>query len=234
MPPGSPRTVLAVGRAGPRGGGLFAFRRQSTGGKPVFVVQQGTYQGNYYVYTDGINGAGNSTLPPQTIDRIREPFVSAHASGGAGQKLQVRLNGVEQKVAQPGAVGKDEGSPGFVVGNREDVAVTMFPWDGDLSEVLVYDRVLAPAELEQAERYLANALQLPAAQNPVAKAPDPGPEKEARRLLTELYLSALSREPNSAELDTALAHLAASKDRREALEDIFWAVLNLKEFLFQH
>lgn len=234
IPSGSPRTLLVAGRAGSAGGALFSFRRQSTGGKPVFVAQQGAFQGSYYVYTDGVNGAENSSLPLQTLDKVREPFVSVHVSAGAGKKLQVRLNGVEQKVMQAGAVGKEEGTAGFVVGNREDTPVTTFPWDGDLAEVLVYDRVLTPAELALAERYLATRYNLPAAQNPVAMPVSALSEKETRKLLVELYLSALSREPTVAEVDTALAHLAEVKDRRAALEDIFWAVLNTKEFLFQH
>ena len=236
VPAGSPRTVLVVGQARTKGGALFSFRRQSTGGKPVFVAQQGSFQGAYYVYTDGVNGAGNSSLPIQTVDKVREPFVSTHMSVGAGKKLVVRLNGVEQKVSQPGAVGNDTGTTGFVVGNREDVAVTMFPWDGDLAEVLVYNRVLSATELDQAERYLATRYNLPARQNPVKTASvDPRQAAaENTRLITELYLSALSREPSAEEMKLALAHIAEVKERRAGLEDVFWAVLNTKEFLFQH
>jgi Protein of unknown function (DUF1553)/Protein of unknown function (DUF1549) len=234
-PSGSPRTILVVGRAGSQGGALFSFRRQSNG-KPVFVAQQGAHQGSYYVYTDGINGAGNASLPIQTLDKIREPFVSVHVSAGAGKKLVVRLNGVEQKPAQPGGVGNDEGATGFVVGNREDVGVTMFPWDGDLAEVLVYNRVLTPADLEQAERYLSTRYNLPAKQNAVTS-PARDPMREAaenRKLIAELYLTALCREPTAEDWNAALAHLSEIKDRRAGLEDVFWAVLNMKEFLFQH
>lgn len=53
-------------------------------------------------------------------------------------------------------------------------------------------------------------------------------------VITTLYLSALSRKPTQAELDAAKRHIAAQQDRRLALEDVGWAILNSKEFLFQH
>lgn len=58
--------------------------------------------------------------------------------------------------------------------------------------------------------------------------------KNDEEIITQLYLAALSRNPADAEMDAAKRHIAASSDRRLALEDIGWAVLNSKEFLFQH
>ena len=52
-------------------------------------------------------------------------------------------------------------------------------------------------------------------------------------IISELYVAALSREPSAAELEGAKKHLASKKDRRGALEDIAWALLNAKEFLFR-
>lgn len=64
--------------------------------------------------------------------------------------------------------------------------------------------------------------------------------------LTELYLHALARDPRPAELAAAGAHLgkkraaagtdaaALAKAEREAFEDILWALVNTKEFLFNH
>lgn len=63
--------------------------------------------------------------------------------------------------------------------------------------------------------------------------------------LTELYRVALGREPRPAELEATRAYLAkkveSAKDdagkikaRREAFEDAVWALLNTKEFLFNH
>ncbi len=50
----------------------------------------------------------------------------------------------------------------------------------------------------------------------------------------ELYLVALSREPAPAELEAAVKHLSAAKDRRQAVEDLGWVLINSKEFLFRH
>lgn len=59
-------------------------------------------------------------------------------------------------------------------------------------------------------------------------------EKGDEEIVRTLYLAALSRQPNDAELKASLAHISSSSDRRLALEDVGWAVLNSKEFLFQH
>jgi hypothetical protein len=60
-------------------------------------------------------------------------------------------------------------------------------------------------------------------------------EKESdEEIITALYLSALARRPVSEEMEASKKHIAGSKDRKQALEDVGWAVLNSKEFLFQH
>src|SRR5437868_632209 len=57
------------------------------------------------------------------------------------------------------------------------------------------------------------------------------PEKE---ILDELYFIALARAPEADEVKAALAHVAKGKDKRKAWEDVLWAVLNTREFLFRH
>jgi hypothetical protein len=62
--------------------------------------------------------------------------------------------------------------------------------------------------------------------------------------ISDLYHIALSRDPNAAEVTFARSHLdkktagkagdEASKGKKEAYEDILWALLNTKEFLFNH
>ncbi len=55
-----------------------------------------------------------------------------------------------------------------------------------------------------------------------------------REILNELYLSTLSRPPTSNDVKVALEHVARAADKRKAWEDIHWALLNAKEFLFRH
>jgi hypothetical protein len=51
-------------------------------------------------------------------------------------------------------------------------------------------------------------------------------------ILDELVLAALARLPTAAERRTAAKHLRSEKDRRKAWENLAWALLNSKEFLF--
>ncbi len=55
--------------------------------------------------------------------------------------------------------------------------------------------------------------------------------------VTELYWATLTRAPNAAELSGALADLAKAKDtpeKRAALEDLLWGLLNAKEFSLRY
>ena len=49
----------------------------------------------------------------------------------------------------------------------------------------------------------------------------------------ELFWTALSRPPSEAERARSTAHLAGAGDRRRALEDLAWALVNSKEFVFR-
>lgn len=59
--------------------------------------------------------------------------------------------------------------------------------------------------------------------------------REHQAKLRELYLLAFAREPQPDELTIALAHIQKnSEDPKRAYEDIVWALINTKEFLFNH
>ncbi len=55
-------------------------------------------------------------------------------------------------------------------------------------------------------------------------------------IISEVYLSALSRPPNDDEMLRLLQAIADAKgdDRRVVIEDLFWSVLSSREFLFNH
>lgn len=52
--------------------------------------------------------------------------------------------------------------------------------------------------------------------------------------IAELYLSTLSRRPTQEEIDTAKAVIASSPTPTEAYQDLLWALINSKQFLFIH
>ena len=54
---------------------------------------------------------------------------------------------------------------------------------------------------------------------------------QPRRLLTQLYLAVLSRQPTDNEFARGQKHLRAVPDRAEAVEDLIWVLVNSTEFL---
>jgi hypothetical protein len=50
----------------------------------------------------------------------------------------------------------------------------------------------------------------------------------------DFYYAALSRPPSEEELKLAMAYIGESENPRQGLEDLCWALVNSKEFLFQH
>jgi hypothetical protein len=52
-------------------------------------------------------------------------------------------------------------------------------------------------------------------------------------IVRELYLTAFSRPPAAEEARTALEHVGRSADRRRAWEDVLWALVNTREFLYR-
>jgi hypothetical protein len=52
--------------------------------------------------------------------------------------------------------------------------------------------------------------------------------------INELYLAAFSRHPTAAESARALAHARKRNDPKRALEDLTWAILNTREFMYNH
>jgi hypothetical protein len=58
--------------------------------------------------------------------------------------------------------------------------------------------------------------------------------KPAAEVIDELYLRALARRPTDAEREKIAAMLGEAEKPQAELNDLFWAVLNSREFLFNH
>ena len=70
-------------------------------------------------------------------------------------------------------------------------------------------------------------------------------KRDDEKKIRELYYTAFSRTPNAKEMELALNHLAkqvkekdanevAKSGRQQGYEDVIWALINTKEFLFNH
>ena len=59
-------------------------------------------------------------------------------------------------------------------------------------------------------------------------------EKPTEAVVEELYLAAYARPPRPEETQRLVDYVAAAPDKRLALEDAYWSVLNSKEFIFNH
>jgi hypothetical protein len=58
--------------------------------------------------------------------------------------------------------------------------------------------------------------------------------KSPELVIEELYIRCLCRRPTPQELQSVLAVLAEQPDVARGLEDVFWALLNSREFIFNH
>jgi hypothetical protein len=61
-----------------------------------------------------------------------------------------------------------------------------------------------------------------------------GEKKSPEQTIEEIYLRTLVRKPTQKETTNLSKALAEEPDKVKVLEDIFWALLNTREFLFNH
>ena len=59
-------------------------------------------------------------------------------------------------------------------------------------------------------------------------------EKNVQQIIEELYLTCLCRRPTDQEKQKLNAILDETEDKKTALEDVFWGLLNSREFVFNH
>jgi hypothetical protein len=85
---------------------------------------------------------------------------------------------------------------------------------------------LAFHQLEELIAKLADPQALPQTISPTGES--------AESKIGEIYQRAFSRLPNEQELSSSLAYLSQKENQQEAYQDLVWALLNCKEFLFNH
>jgi hypothetical protein len=59
-------------------------------------------------------------------------------------------------------------------------------------------------------------------------------KKTPEQIVEQIYIRCLSRPPKAEELKTLAALVDKAADKKQALEDVFWAVMNSREFMFNH
>jgi hypothetical protein len=59
-------------------------------------------------------------------------------------------------------------------------------------------------------------------------------KKTPPQIIEELYIRTLSRKPTAIEMKKLTDLIAGEKDPRQPLEDVFWSLLNSREFMFNH
>jgi hypothetical protein len=173
----------------------------------------------------------SSTLPENETDRR---FYSHYYP--KRMSAEVLLDAISQVTGVP------DSFPGYPVGIR----ATQLPDPGVESHFLKLfgqsDRVTACACERSGDVTLPQLLHLQNGSSVIEKikSPDGRLSKlmkdvtDERALLDELFLSALGRHPREAEEKTVTRLLGDGSDRAEVARDLFWALLNSKEFVFNH
>lgn len=91
-----------------------------------------------------------------------------------------------------------------------------------------------PPEPEADNEVASNPQPMVEAAAPVVQKPTLLDANLQAELIKQVYLRSLSRLPSETEQARATAHLRDAKDPMSGLRDVFWAVLNTKEFIVNH
>ncbi len=155
----------------------------------------------------------------------------------------VRLLGAEQLLD---AIGQATGTPEKFAGFPAGLRATELP-DGEYQHRFLTAfgrpaRALACACERDGDSNLGQALELVGGEGIEAQIRSPSgrvarlfdARADNTAIVEELFLAALSRLPTDDECRELSQRLSQASDRRAAVEDLLWALINHREFLFQH
>ena len=54
------------------------------------------------------------------------------------------------------------------------------------------------------------------------------------QVIEAIYVRTFSRKPTEAEISKLMEEINKNEDKKTVLEDVFWATMNAKEFIFNH
>jgi hypothetical protein len=127
---------------------IFNFKRTT----PVRSFGVGQSGGIYYISSDGVNNASNYTTG-NTDNITQSPFLGIFLQNGIGLgSLSYYLNSNQQSL-NGSQLTNDSGASGFTVAYREDYPAGGY-FSGDMSEIIVTDKVLTNDERQALETYL--------------------------------------------------------------------------------
>lgn len=174
---------------------------------------------------------GSTTLPENENDRR---FYSHYYA--KRMSAEVLLDAISQVTGVPDAFG------GYPVGIR----ATQLPDPGVESHFLKLfgqsDRVTACACERNGDVTLPQLLHLQNGSSVVEKIKSPEgrlaallkEQPDNAKLVESLFLSTMGRRPRASESKTVLGMFGDGSDRDEVARDLFWALVNSKEFVFNH
>lgn len=159
-------------------------------------------------------------VKPMRAEQLYDSLIvatNAHRSGRSGWEESERQR--QQWLQQ------------FVRAFGNDMAEESNNFDGTIPQALMMMNTNPRPEGGDQATLMSGAVSLEAGSHLSELLSSPGAETVK---IQQLFLTALSRMPNKAEMSSLQKFMRANRDPRVALQDVFWALLNSNEFILVH
>ncbi len=158
VPKGSAKSIFYVANFTNATGSTVGQLSDSVGGVSIFGFGSINITGQNYIYSDGVNGANNTTIP--SLAGITSIHQQGFFTRGTGTAIEMFINRVSQTVNSPSGVIGTESSTlnGFILGRRTDA--TQY-FDGNISEVVLFSDYYDGTTRDLAFQDIKNYYKLP-------------------------------------------------------------------------